>query len=94
MLKSRETKGSVRFEKPKASKKVHVTFSIPEEVNQLLHSVVEKRGLSEFTTKALQKALAEETSSLKRAYAAANQDPDRKEVIDEWSTLDTEGWDE
>ncbi|MBX7066775.1 MAG: hypothetical protein K1X28_06050 [Parachlamydiales bacterium] len=83
------------LEKRKPSpKKIHVTFSIPEEVNTLLHSTVEKRGLSEFVTKALQKALAEERDSLKKAYAAANQDPDRNELLKDWSDLDKEGWDE
>jgi metal-responsive CopG/Arc/MetJ family transcriptional regulator len=84
----------VRLEKQKISKKVHVTFSIPEELNSLLHSVVEKRGLSEFATKALQKALKEERDALKKAYAAANEDPDRKETMDDWKDLDLEGWDE
>lgn len=83
----------MRLEKHK-SKKVHVTFSIPEEVNTLLHSVVEKRGLSEFATKALQKALEEERASLKKAYADANQDPDRKEVLEDWSGIEVEGLDE
>lgn len=84
----------MRIEKHKASKKVHVTFSIPEELNSLLHSVVEKRGLSEFATKALEKALKEERDALKKAYAAANEDPDRKQTIDDWRALDLEGWDE
>ena len=75
-------------------KKVNVTFSIPIEVNALLHSVVEKRGLSEFATKALQKALKEEQNALRTAYAAADRDPDRKKVIDDWSVLDAEGMDE
>ena len=82
------------LEKRKIHKKIHVTFSIPEDVNSMLHSVVEKRGLSEFVTKALQKALAEEREALKKAYAAANEDPSVKEVIEDWSVLDTEGWDE
>ncbi len=81
-------------EKRKPEKKIHVTFSIPEEVNSMLHTVVEKRGLSEFVTKALRKALAEERDSLRKAYAAANEDPDRNDVINDWSALDTEGLDE
>lgn len=85
----------MRFGKHKdPRKKVHVTFSIPEEVHMLLHSVVEKRGLSEFATKALQKALEEERNSLKKAYAAAHQDSDRNEVLDDWTSLEKEEWDE
>ncbi len=75
-------------------KKVHVTFSIPVEINNLLHAVVEKRGLSDFAAKALQKALDEERQSLKDAYAAANNDPDRKSILSDWEALDSEGWDE
>ena len=82
------------LQKRSLPKKVNVTFSIPVEVNTLLHSVVEKRGLSDFATKALQKALEEEQSSLRQAYAAADRDPDRKKVIDDWSVLDVEGMDE
>lgn len=89
-----EARGVMRPENRKPSKKVHVTFTIPEDVNALLHSVVEKRGLSEFVTKALKKALQEERDALKKAYAAADQDPDRKELLDDWSDLDSDGWDE
>lgn len=84
----------MRVEKHGKRKRVHVTFSIPEEVNALLHSVVEKRGLSDFATKALEKALAEEQESLKQAYLAANKDPDRKKTIHDWASLENEGWDE
>ncbi|MES2273823.1 MAG: hypothetical protein V4487_06490 [Chlamydiota bacterium] len=84
----------MRVEKNKAPKKVHVTFSIPIEVNALLHSLVEKRGLSNFATKALQRALKDEQSALKKAYLAANKDPDRKKAITDWAGLDTEAWDD
>ncbi len=77
------------LEKGKDQKKIHVTFSIPVEVNSMLHSVVGKPGLSEFVTNALRKALEEERNSLRKAYAAANEDPDRKKTIDDWSVLDT-----
>lgn len=83
----------MRLERTKREKRIHVTFSIPIEVNTLLHSVVEKRGLSHFVTRALENALEEEQKSLKAAYAAANKDPDRKKTIVEWSALETEGWD-
>lgn len=78
----------------KSRKRVHVTFSIPEEVNIKLHSFVEKRGLSEFATRALEKAIEEEQQNLKAAYAAANKDPDRQNAISDWAHLDVEGWDE
>jgi hypothetical protein len=30
--------------------------------------------------------------ALKMAYAQANDDPDRKEIIDDWGVLDGEDW--
>lgn len=75
-------------------RRVYVTFSIPEDVNVLLHTVVEKRGLSEFATKALERALEEEQRTLQEAYENANEDPDRNRTIQEWAVLEKEGWDE
>ncbi len=80
------------LEKRRVQSKIHVTFSIPEDVNRQLHRIVPKRGLSEFVTKALEAALEEATSSLKKAYAAAEQDLDRKKTIEEWSDLEIEDW--
>lgn len=42
-------------------KTVNVTFSIPENINFLLHSFVEKRGLSKFVTKAKECSSSRET---------------------------------
>lgn len=75
-------------------KTVNVTFSIPENINVLLHSFVEKRGLSKFVTKAIEKALEEEKNNLKAAFKEAENDPDLKETIDDWAALDGgEDWD-
>lgn len=73
-------------------KNINVTFSIPEPTNALLHSLVEKRGLSRFVAKAIEKALAEEQLKLKAAYSAADKDLDRKEVLEDWSSLESEEW--
>ncbi len=73
-------------------KNINVTFSIPEEVNSLLHTHVRKRELSKFVTSAIKKALEEEQSKLKAAYMAADKDPDRREVIEDWSSLESEDW--
>lgn len=77
-------------------KRVNVTFSLPESLNRQLHSVVQgkKKSLSSFVSEAIEKALLEEQEALKAAYAAANDDPDRKKVIDDWSALDNEDWNE
>lgn len=75
-------------------KKVNVTFSIPENINSLLHSLIEKRGMSHFVTKALERALEDERLSLKAAYSAANEDPSRISLIQDWATFESDGWDE
>jgi metal-responsive CopG/Arc/MetJ family transcriptional regulator len=69
-----------------------VTFSIPAELNNMLHSMVERRGLSRFVAQALEQALSEKKNALKQAYAQASKDPDRLKTIKEWEALDAEGW--
>jgi len=92
-------KASAKRQGPKKTKHLgkhrttNVTFSIPENVNTLLHSFVEKRGLSKFVTKAIEKALEEEKTNLRAAYQEAENDPDLKETMDDWAALDGEDWD-
>ncbi len=74
-------------------KTVNVTFSIPENINIALHRRVEKRGLSRFVTKAIEKALTEKQETLKAAFRDAENDPDLKETMDDWAALDGEKWD-
>ena len=74
-------------------KTINVTFSIPESTNALLHSFVAKRGLSKFVTNAIDKALEIEKNNLKAAFRAAENDPDLKEVMNDWAILDGEDWD-
>jgi hypothetical protein len=45
-------------------------------------------------TRALERALEEERLSLKAAYTAASQDLDRISLMQEWSILEGDGWDE
>jgi hypothetical protein len=75
------------------TKTVNVTFSIPENINDLLHSFVEKRGLSKFVTEAIKKALEIKKDDLKAAFKEAENDPDLKEIINDWAALDGEDWD-
>lgn len=74
-------------------KTVNVTFSIPENINVLLHTFVAKRGLSKFVSKAIERALEEEKNTLKAAFRAAENDPDLKETLADWGALDGEDWD-
>ncbi len=75
-------------------KTINVTFSIPENINILLHSFVERRGLSKFVSKAIEKALEEERNKLKAAFKEAENDPDLKETMADWAALDGEDWGE
>ncbi|MCX5921727.1 MAG: hypothetical protein NTX86_00120 [Candidatus Dependentiae bacterium] len=72
----------------------NITFSLPIELVSLLQASVGKRELSKFATQAIKKALEEKNKSLKSAYAAANEDPDRIRAIKDWESLDSEseGW--
>ena len=76
----------------KQDKKVSVTFSIPAELNNMLHSMIDRRKLSHFVTQALQQALQEKKEALKEAYLQASKDPDRLRTIKEWEVIDGEGW--
>lgn len=75
-------------------KAVNVTFSVPEEINNALHSLVERRGLSRFVSDAIAQALEGRKHSLKQAYLAANEDLDLVQSNLDWEGLDVEGFDE
>lgn len=70
----------------------NITISVPTELATQLHAAVGRRELSKFATKALEKALADKMHALKKAYAAANNDPDRIKTIQEWESLEVEDW--
>jgi len=75
-----------------ADKKITVTFSIPVELNNMLHSMIDRRKLSRFVVQALEHALNEKKQLLKEAYMQASKDADRIKIIKEWEVLDREGW--
>lgn len=73
-------------------KKINVTISISEETNKLLHTLISPKNLDTFISTTLNKALQDKLETLKKEYADAESDPDRKETIDEWKHLDSEDW--
>ncbi len=77
-----------------SDKKISVTFSIPVELNNMLHSMIDRRKLSRFVAQALEHALSEQKQALKEAYLQASKDPDRLRTIKEWEELEGEGWNE
>ena len=78
----------------KENKKISVIFSIPVDLNNLLHSMVDRRKLSYFVAQALEQALKEKKNALNKAYFEASKDSDRLETIKEWEILEGEGWGE
>lgn len=77
-----------------STKKVNVTLSLPKETVDLMHGLIGKRKVSVFAALVLQNALEEKLKDLRIEYELANEDPDRIEVIKDWSMLDGEGWDD
>lgn len=73
---------------------IHVTFSLPKDVNKLLHSFVPKRKLSSFVSQAIVDALEHEQAQLKAEYLANENDSVMKKEMKDWEELDLEGWDE
>ncbi len=69
----------------------NMTFSIPVDLLGLLHANIGKRDISRFISESILKALKEkeiqEEKALDAAYEAANNDPDRLEVIKDWDSL-------
>lgn len=69
----------------------NITISIPDDLILSLHSQISKRGISQFISKAIRKALkekeVEEERVLDAAYEAANKDLDRLETIKDWDAL-------
>lgn len=70
----------------------NITFSIPEDLKATLHARVGKRGMSQFISKAIRKALEDEQLKKEReldaAYEAASRDEDRLEILRDWEALD------
>lgn len=79
-------------EKNMRDRKISVTFSIPVELNNMLHSMIDRRKLSRFVAEALELALKEKKQALKEAYIQAAKDPDRLKTIKEWELLEGEDW--
>ncbi len=70
----------------------NITFSIPSDLLLSLHSHIGHRGLSQFISEAIRKALGEEIdekqTSLDAAYEAANTDATRLQTLRDWDLLD------
>lgn len=70
----------------------NVTFSLPEDVVEMMQSLIGKQKMSSFAAQALEQALKQKKESLRKQYVEAAQDVDRLKTIEEWSITDVEGW--
>lgn len=68
-------------------KKINITVSMPEDTQKLLYSTIGPKKISAFVSKAVAQALNKEIEELKLAYKEAENDPDRKEVLNDWAIL-------
>ena len=71
---------------------INVTFSLPVELNDLMHRLVKKRGLSRFVSQAIQEALESKTHDLYQAYQENAQDELQNSELEDWDRLQSEGW--
>jgi metal-responsive CopG/Arc/MetJ family transcriptional regulator len=70
------------------------TYTLPQEVLDELNTFVEQRQRSRFVAEAVRLALVVKRQELEDAYKEAAADQERTKEVEEWSTLDVEGWDE
>lgn len=73
-------------------KHINVTFSLPPEIHKALQSLIGRKKMSAFVAEVLSAALAAKKAELKRAYMEAASDDARKELFQEWSSIDTGDW--
>lgn len=69
------------------------TYTLPEEVLEELNTFVEQRQRSRFVAEAIRLALEIKKKELEEAYKEAAADKERTKEIEEWASLDIEGWD-
>lgn len=70
---------------------VNLTFSIPTELSQELHTYVKKRGASRFVAEAIKRALEEKKNKLKNEYLMANDDEGQREAAEDWDSTIGDG---
>jgi len=67
-----------------------VTYTIPEELDAILHLKIGRGGMSKFVTKALWDALKKEEASLLTQFLEADKDSGNLEVKNDFSDLEGE----
>ena len=64
-----------------------MTFSLPEDLARRLVRRVPARERSRFLASVLEKSLTNEDEILKRSCLLANQDPDARQIEEEWDRI-------
>ena len=64
-----------------------MTFSVPEELAELLIRRVSARNRSHFLSEALEKSLKQEDEQIAEACRLINEDPDVKAIEEEWDKI-------
>lgn len=67
-----------------------VTYTIPEQLDALLHAQVGRGKMSKFVTQALWDALKKDEESLIMEFLEADKDPGNIEVKDSFSKIESE----
>ena len=69
-----------------------MSITIDEPLYRTLKKTAGPRGMSRFIAEALLEKLRGNRQNLYREYKMASQDADRREVLEDWDELETEGW--
>lgn len=67
-----------------------VTFTIPENIDILLHTKIGKGQMSKFVTKAIWEAFKKDDDALLQEFLEADKDPGNKEIKASFSAIEGE----
>ena len=69
-----------------------MSITIDEKLYSRLKRTAGQRGMSRFIAEAVREKLRSSEDELYKEYLAAQRDNERRQVLDDWNTLETEGW--
>lgn len=69
-----------------------MSISIEDELFRRLKRTAGSRGMSRFIAEAVREKLKESEGRLQHEYQEAAGDPERRETLEDWDAIETEGW--
>ena len=69
-----------------------MSITIDEQLYRVLKRTAGPRGMSQFVAHAVKDKLRSRRQKLYREYLLAGRDRDRKAVLRDWDSIETEGW--